>query len=118
MLELFLLLQGDFAAPAASDFLSDAKVTKESPGDGGRPSVPPLQQIWKRALLFRRGRTLAGPPIIDQRSPARQSQARKWNRTSGNFCKPMAQWPGRYSDQPLRFCAPVMTHYLPRVRPS
>ena len=44
---------------------------------------------------FRRGRTLAGPPIIDQLSPARQSQARKWNRTSGNFCKPRAQWPGR-----------------------
>ena len=28
-----IFLRGDFAAPAASDFLSDEKVTKESPGD-------------------------------------------------------------------------------------
>ena len=28
----------------------------------GRPGVPPLRRIWKRFLLFRRGRTLAGPP--------------------------------------------------------
>ena len=56
--------------------------------------MPPLQQIWKRTLLFRRGRTLAGPPIIDQLSPARQSQARRWNRTIFNFWKTRAQWPG------------------------
>ena len=31
-----------------------------------------------------------GPPPL-----ARQTQAHKWNRTSGNFCKARAQWPGR-----------------------
>ena len=37
---------------------------------------------------------------------ARQSQAQSWNRSSGNFCKPRAQWPGGNLDQPLHFCAP------------
>ncbi len=37
---------------------------------------------------------------------ARQSQARKRNRTSGNFCKPRAQWPGGNCGKPLKFCAP------------
>ena len=36
----------------------------------------------------------------------RRRQAQKRNRTSGNFCKPRAQWPGRNLDQSLRFCAP------------
>ena len=61
MIELFLLSQGDFAAPAASDFLSDAKVTKESPGDGGRPSVPPLQV---GAISSRRATTKAAPTAL------------------------------------------------------
>ena len=37
---------------------------------------------------------------------ARQGQAQLWNRSSSNFCKPRAQWPGRNCGQPLRFCAP------------
>ena len=37
---------------------------------------------------------------------ARQTQAHKWDRTSGNFCKPRAQWPGRNRGKPLHFCAP------------
>ena len=39
---------------------------------------------------------------------ARQGQAQLWNRSSSNFCKPRAQWPGRNCGQPLRFCAPEM----------
>ena len=37
---------------------------------------------------------------------ARQTQAHKWDRTSGNFCKPRARWPGRNCEKPLKFCAP------------
>ena len=37
---------------------------------------------------------------------ARQGQAQLWNRSSSNFCKPRAQWPGRNCGQSLRFCAP------------
>ena len=37
------------------------------PLEGGRLAGghmgPPLRRIWKRFLLFRRGRTLAGPPV-------------------------------------------------------
>ena len=45
---------------------------------------------------------------------ARQTQAHKWDRTSGNFCKPRAQWPGGNLDQPLKFCAPE-GHHPPKV---
>ena len=53
-----------------------------------------------------RGRTPAptvgnGPGVL-----VRQTQAQVWNRTSGNFCKPRAQWPGLNSEKPLHFCAP------------
>ena len=34
---------------------------------------------------------------------ARQTQAHKWDRTSGNFCKPRARWPGRNCEKPLKF---------------
>ena len=37
---------------------------------------------------------------------ARQSQARKRNRTSGSFCRPRARWPGGNRGKPLKFCAP------------
>ena len=43
---------------------------------------------------------------------ARQSQAQKLNRTSGNFCTPRAQWPGRNLDPSLRFCAPEILFNL------
>ena len=42
-----------------------------------------------------------GPGVL-----VRQTQAQAWNRTSGNFCKPRAQWPGLNSEKPLHFCAP------------
>ena len=42
-----------------------------------------------------------GPGVL-----VRQTQAQVWNRTSGNFCKPRAQWPGLNSEKPLHFCAP------------
>ena len=48
---------------------------------------------------------------------ARQSQARKGNRTNNNSCKPRAQWPGRDWYQPLRFCAPEMLLRLSSTRP-
>ena len=34
---------------------------------GGRPGVPPLRRIQKLSLLFRRGRTLAGPQMYAAR---------------------------------------------------
>ena len=45
---------------------------------------------------------------------ARQTQAHKWDRTSGNFCKLRALWPGGNLDQPLKFCAPE-GHHPPKV---
>ena len=45
---------------------------------------------------------------------ARQTQAHKWDRTSGNFCKPRARWPGRNCEKPLKFCAPE-GHHPPKV---
>ena len=53
-----------------------------------------------------------GPPPL-----ARQTQAHKWNRTSGNFCKARAQWPGRNRRKPLHFCAPEMTYKFSGERP-
>ena len=53
-----------------------------------------------------------GPGVL-----VRQTQAQAWNRTSGNFCKPRAQWPGGNSDQSLRFCAPEILQNPSRMRP-
>ena len=47
----------------------------------------------------------------------RQSQARLWSRSSDNFCKPRAQWPGWNRRKPLRFCAPEILLNLPGTRP-
>ena len=71
----------------------------------GGPGVPPLRHI-RRPSLFRRGRPQTGPTVYAPGAFARQTQAQKWNRTGGNFCKPRAQWPGRNRGKPLRFCAP------------
>ena len=51
----------------------------------------------------RKGRPYGGnaPQVL-----VRQSQALLWNRDSGNFCKPRAQWPGGNRGQLLHFCAP------------
>ena len=88
---------------------------------------PPLRGIWKRALLFRRGRTLAGPsrgfchseahphPPRMRSAPsplqgegyfapgalAQKTQAQCENRTRNKFCTPRAQWPGRKRGQAL-----------------
>ena len=48
---------------------------------------------------------------------ARQTQAQKRNRTSRNFYKPRARWPGRNLDQSLRFCAPEILQNLTGTRP-
>ena len=47
----------------------------------------------------------------------RNMQAREWNRTTPNFCKPRAQWPGNDRHQPLRFCAPEILQFLTGTRP-
>ena len=70
----------------------------------GRPSVPPLRRDYKPS-----GTGGSGTRPYGENTPGalvRQSQAQKLNRTSRNFCKPRAQWPGENSDPPLRFCAP------------
>ena len=48
---------------------------------------------------------------------AQPSQAQLWNRSSGNFCKPRAQWPGRNRRKPLKFCAPEMFCLVQGVTP-
>ena len=55
-----------------------------------------------------RGRPRCAAPTArtEPGSLAWQSQAQSWNRSSGNFCKPRAQWHGRNRRKPLRFCAP------------
>ena len=82
---------------------------------GGRPSVPPLQNMGT-IRSFRRGRSQTGPqaakgrPTAENRPGAlvRQRQARLWNRTNSNFPKtqgPVARREFRHS---LRVCAPEM----------
>ena len=67
--------------------------------------------------LFRRGRRPRRPAdrATARAAPTAETdpgtlvwttQAQEWNRSSGNFCKPRAQWPGGNLDQPLHFCAP------------
>ena len=64
------------------------------------------------------GRTMCAPTVGDKPvSLVRQRQAQSLNRTSGNFCKPRAQWPGGNSDQPLKFCAPETLLNFSGVRP-
>ena len=91
--------------------------TNGEPSIAGGPMWPPLRRIKRRLRFSRRGRFQTGPPITDQQTPARQSQARLWNRTSFNFCKPRAQWPGGNLEQPLRFCAPEIFDIFPGTRP-
>ena len=60
-----------------------------------RSEICPLIRLaWRSATFPPLGEGLGGagfgPPPL-----ARQTQAHKWNRTSGNFCKARAQWPGR-----------------------
>ena len=72
---------------------------------------------YAEAVFFRRGRSQTGPPITDQLSPARQSQARLWNRISFNFWKARAWWPGCNHEKPLRFCAPGILLSATGTRP-
>ena len=57
------------------------------------------------------------PPGYAPGALAEETQAHEWNRSSGNFCKPRAQWPGGNSDQSLRFCAPEILQNPSRMRP-
>ena len=73
---------------------------------GGRVRTPAPTRMQGRSRSPPRGRSQTGPPGFAPGALARQSQAQKLNRTSGNFCTPRAQWPGGNSDPSLRFCAP------------
>ena len=86
-------------------------------GLSGRVWDPPLRRITKTVSHLRRGRSQTGPTVYAPGAFARQTQARKWNRTSGNFCKPRARWPGRNRGKPLRFCAPEILQDLTGTRP-
>ena len=74
--------RGDFAAPAASDFLNDEKVTN------GPGHLPPLEgeglwaATWGRPYADTGTRAHTVRPFGGNR---RQSQAQEWNRTSPNF---------------------------------
>ena len=62
-------------------------------GEGwGRPYAP--------TRTFRGGRVRTPAPTAetDPGTLVRTTQAQEWNRSSGNFCKPRAQWPGGNSD--------------------
>ena len=83
----------------------------------GRVLDPPLRRIWERPRCFCMDRSQTGPLGFVPGMLAGQRQAQERNRTSPNFCKPRAQWPGGNSDQPLRFCAPEMMHNLPGGHP-
>ena len=63
-------------------------------------------------LFSSQGRSETGPPGFAPGALARQSQAQKLNPTSGNFCTPRVQWPGRNLDPSLRFCAPEILFNL------
>ena len=86
-------------------------VTDEAGWAGGpvcRPYGPhPPCCAWRLPLRGRHGRVM-DPPL--RRYPpshiSSETQARKLNRTSGNFCTPRAQWPGGNRGKPLKFCAP------------
>ena len=73
---------------------------------GGRVRTPAPTRMQGRSRSPPRGRSQTGLPGFAPGALARQSQAQKLNRTSGNFCTPRAQWPGGNSDPSLRFCAP------------
>ena len=59
--------------------------------------APPLR-VSRKSFRFGQGRPLGLPPEYAPGTFARQSQAQLRNRTSGNFCKLRAQWPGRNLD--------------------
>ena len=63
------------------------------------------------------GEALGPPAGIRTGSVGSVSQAHQRDRTSRNFCKPRAQWPGGNSDQPLRFCAPEISCLAQGVTP-
>ena len=80
---------------------------------GGRPSVPPL-----RGCPPRTARQVVMPFVKFCIKPfGWGNQAQAWNRTSGNFCTPRAQWPGLNGKKPLRFCAPEILRLLTGMRP-
>ena len=88
-----------------------AKKSPSSVWPSGQPPSP-----WKGEGLWAAARA-APTAIFAPGAFARQTQARKWNRTGGNFCKPRAQWPGRNRGKPLKFCAPEILQDLTGTRP-
>ena len=76
------------------------QIQAEHPGTGGSWTRP-YGGIEERPRCSRRGRSQTGPPGFAPEALARQNQAQEWNRTSNNFCKPRAQWPGRNRTQAL-----------------
>ncbi len=81
-----------------------------------RGVVPPLR-FSKNSTGIGEGRPLGLPPGYAPEALAEETQAHEWNRTSGNFCKLRAQWPGRNRKRPLRFCAPEIFHAFTEERP-
>ena len=88
-----------------------AKKSPSSVWPSGQPPSP-----WKGEGSWATAR-VAPTAIFALGAFARQTQARKWNRTGGNFCKPRAQWPGRNCGKPLKFCAPEILQNLISTRP-
>ena len=57
------------------------------------------------------------PTAQHQLSPARQSQARLWDRTNNNFGTARPQWAGLDRRKSLKFCAPEILQNLTSTRP-
>ena len=95
----------------------------------GRVTDPPLRRIQKPSVFnvgagprparrcTRRSSRRPRPTAQHQPPPARQSQARLWNRTNCNSGKVRAQCPGRNHGKPLRFCALEIKNNLSGGRP-
>ena len=69
------------------------------------------------APFSRRGRSRTGPTAYLPGALVRQTQAQMRNRTSGNFCKPRARWPGGNSDTHSDFRAPKIFFLVQGVTP-
>ncbi len=65
----------------------------------------------------RRGRSRTGPTAYVPGALVRETQAQMRNRTSGNFCKPRARWPGGNSDTHSDFRAPEIFCLVQGVTP-
>ena len=64
-----------------------------------RAGLGPAPTVHRKPV----GAHIMRPPAYGPGMIARKSQAQRWDRTGGNFCKPRAQWPGGNLDTHSNF---------------